>query len=620
MSRVCPISFIMISPLAIVIGLLCLCVVLFIINRPRMDVVGVLAMISLPLAGIVSVPEALAGFSDPNVILIAALFVVGEGLVRTGVANQIGDFLLRRSAGSETRLLVLLMLAVAGLGAVMSSTGVVAIFIPVVLLVAGRRKLEPGRLMMPLAYAGLISGMLTLVGTAPNLVVDSALRQAGHPGFGFFSFTPFGAVILVAGIGYMLFARRWLDRREEGEPTPVHRRQLSDFVRDYQLEKREYRLRIGAGSPFIGQTLEQAGKRSRSAANVVAIERWKGLRRELLEPRADFPMVEGDVLLMDIAAPVDEEHVRTMAEAKLEPLPLRGRYFTDSSREIGMAEVLLPPNSGLIGRTVVGAAFRTRFRLNVIGLRRGSEALEGAFTGEKLRAGDTLLVIGRWKHISNLQKLARDFLVLTLPAEIDEVVPSASRAPWALASLGVMVLLMVTGWVPNVIAALAACLLMGAARCLTLESAYRAIQWPSLILIVGMMPFSIALQKTGGVDLLVHGLLRVFGESEPRLLLAALFVLTSLIGLFVSNTATAVLMAPIALSTAHAMGLSPQPFAMTVALASSAAFLTPVSSPVNTLVMVPGKYRFGDFVRIGAPFAILTLILTVLLVPWLLPL
>lgn len=606
--------------LATVLGLLGLCVVLFVTGKPRMDVVALLPMVGLALVGIVTVPEALAGFSDPNVILIAALFVVGEGLVRTGVANQIGDFLLRHSAGSEARLLVLLMLAVAGLGSVMSSTGVVAIFIPVVLLVSARRKLAPGRLMMPLAYAGLMSGMMTLVGTAPNLVVDSALRHAGHAGFGFFSITPFGVVILAAGIGYLLVARRWFSPPDTGDAAERRRRQMSDFVRDYRLEGREYRLRIGWNSPLAGQTLEQAGGRRRVSANVVAIERQKGSHSEILEPRADLALQGGDVLLIDLAEPPEEEQMRLMAEWKLETLPLRGRYFTDRSREIGMAEVLVPPDSSLVGRTAMETTFRSRFRLNVIGLRRGSEALEGALAAEKLRAGDTLLVIGRWKHIRNLKKHTHDFVLLSLPAEIDEVAPAASKAPGALVALGVMVLLMITGWVPNVIAALLACLLMGALRCVTLETAYRAIQWPSLILIVGMIPFSTALQKTGGVDLAVQGLLRVFGDSEPRLLLAALFALTSLIGLFVSNTATAVLMAPIALSAAHALGVSPYPFAMTVALASSAAFMTPVSSPVNTLVMVPGKYRFGDFVRIGVPFTIVVMILTVLLVPWLLPL
>ncbi|MCW1885812.1 SLC13 family permease [Luteolibacter flavescens] len=606
--------------LALVLGLLGGCIAMFIANRPRMDVVALLAMIALPLAGIITVPEAMAGFSDPNVILIAALFIVGESLVRTGVANHIGDLLLKHSAGSETKLLILLMLAVAGLGSLMSSTGVVAIFIPVVLLVASRRKLAPGRLMMPLAYAGLISGMLTLVGTAPNLVVDSALRHAGHAGFGFFSFTPFGAVILAIGIGYLLIARRWLDRPDEGRGIENPRRQMMDFVQDYRLAEREYRMRIGKGSPLIDQTLESAGKSRRSEGNVVAIERKHGNRVDLMEPRAGLQLLEGDVLLIDIATPPDEARSKELDELKLEPLHLRGRYFTDRSREIGMAEVLIPPDSKLVGRTIVEATFRTRLRLNVIGLRRGREAVDGVVAEEKLRAGDTLLVIGRWKHIMNLQKHPHDFVVLTLPTEMDEVAPAASKAPWALACLAVMVLLMVTGWVPNVIAALLTCLLLGATRCINLDSAYRAVQWPSLILIVGMIPFSTALQKTGGVDLAVNGLLQIFGDAEPRLLLAALFALTSIIGMFVSNTATAVLMAPIALSAAQVLGVSPHPFAMTVALASSAAFMTPVSSPVNTLVMVPGKYRFGDFVKIGVPFTLLVMILTVLLVPWLLPL
>ena len=608
------------SQLLLVLGLLGGCIALFIANKPRMDVVALLAMVALPLCGVVTVPEALAGFSDPNVVLIAALFIVGDGLVRTGLAVQIGDFLLRRAAGSEGRLLALLMLAVAVLGAVMSSTGVVAIFIPVVLLVAERQKLAPGRLMMPLSFAGLIGGMLTLVGTPPNLVADSALQHAGFAGFGFFDFTPFGAVILAAGIGYMLIARRWLNRAADAEPPGRTRPRLMDFVRDYELTGREHRIRVREDSRVVGQTLQQLEARAHSGANVVAIERWIGRRRELIEPRPDVVLCARDVLLVDVATPDDPERLRTLAELKLEALPLRGAYFTDQSRDLGMAEVLLPPDSELIGQSVLKVGFRSKYRLNIIGLRRGRNALATGIAGEKLRPGDTLLVIGRWKHIRNLQKQKRDFLVLSLPAEIDQVAPVRSRAPYALATLAVMVTLMVTGWVPNALAALIACLLLGLTRCITLDSAYKSIQWPSLILIVGMMPFSTALQKTGGVDLAAQGLLDLFGQAEPRLLLAALFVFTALVSLFVSNTATAVLMAPIALTVAHALGASPYPFVMTVALAASAAFMTPVSSPVNTLVLVPGKYRFGDFVRIGVPFTIIVLLLVVLLVPWLLPL
>jgi di/tricarboxylate transporter len=415
-------------------------------------------------------------------------------------------------------------------------------------------------------------------------------------------------------------ARRRLKSRDDAAGPRRERRSLMDFVRDYHLAERELRVRVGAKSPFIGRTLEQLEKEKRPAANIVAIERVRNRRRELIEPRADLELQAGDVVLVDLPGHVDDERARRLAELDLEPQPLVGRYFTDQSRDLGMAEVMLPPASELIGASVIDAAFRRKYRLNVIGLRRSKGPLGDGMLEEKLHAGDTLLVIGRWKSIRELQRQKHDFLVLSLPAEMDQVAPARRHAPFALATLALMVALMVTGWMPNVLAALLACVLLGAARCLTLDSAYKAIQWPSLIVIVGMMPFSAALQKTGGVELAAQALVHFFGEAEPRALLAALFALTAGIGMFVSNTATAVLMAPIALSVAHSLGASPYPIVMTVALASSAAFMTPVSSPVNTLVLVPGKYRFGDFVKIGVPFTLIVLLITVLLVPWLLPL
>jgi di/tricarboxylate transporter len=357
----------------------------------------------------------------------------------------------------------------------------------------------------------------------------------------------------------------------------------------------------------------------RSRANIIAIERMERSRLEVIEPRGDTLLRAGDVLLVDYVGQIDETVMQRLAELKLELLPLTGSYFTDQSRELGMAEVMLPPHSDLIGRTVLEAGFRTKYRLHVIGLRR-KRAAESDVAIQPLRSGDVLLVTGRWKFIHELQRQTNSFLVLSLPVELDRVAPARRRAPLALLSLAIMLTLMISGWVPNVVAALIGCLLMGATRCITLEGAYKSIQWPTVILIVGMMPFSTALAKTGGVDLAARGLLTVFGKSEPRVLLAALFTLTALIGLFVSNTATAVLMAPIALTVASDLNASPYPFVMTVALAASAAFVTPVSSPVNTLVLVPGRYRFGDFVKVGVPLAIITLVIVVLLVPWLLPL
>ncbi|WP_142847215.1 SLC13 family permease [Telmatospirillum sp. J64-1] len=609
----------MISDLTIVLALLAVAIAMFAVNKPRMDAVALIMMTVLPLTGVISMNEALSGFSDPNIILIAALFVIGEGLVRTGVAQRLGDFLISRAGASETRLLILLMVIVAGIGSMMSSTGVVAIFIPVVLRIAHNMKIAPGRLMMPLSVAALISGMMTLVATAPNLVVNSELIRHGYDGFHFFSITPFGLPLLALGILYMLFARRWLTKGEAETVAGSKQPRLADWIREYGLAEREYRLRVAPDSPLVGKTLEELNLRSSSGVNIIALEHNSRFGHKFVSPTAQTEVYAGDVLYLDLVAPtIDIEEV--YARFRLRKLPLTGNYFSDRSQEIGMVEVMLPTTSKLIGKTVVSARFRSEYGLNVVGLRRGSTALKNSLLDEKLKAGDTLLLIGSWKAIRRLQASSKDMIVLTLPAELDEVVPAASRAPHALIALAVVVGLMVSGIVPNVQAALIGCLLLGLMRCVDLDSSYRSIHWQSLVLIVGMLPFSIALQKTGGVDMAASALLSFVGEASPRFVLASLFAITAVFGLFISNTATAVLMAPVALAVAHELQASPYPFAMTVALAASAAFMTPVSSPVNTLVIGPGNYTFGDFVKIGVPFTLVALVTTVILVPWLLPL
>jgi di/tricarboxylate transporter len=602
-----------------VLGLLLAAITLFVLNKPRMDVVALLVMVALPLTGILDIQHTLAGFSDPSVVLIAALFVIGDGLVRTGIAYRLGDWLVARAGSSETRLLVLLMLAAAGLGSVMSSTGVVAIFIPVALGVAARLKIAPARLMMPLAFAGLISGMLTLVATAPNLVVHSELRRAGLDGFDFFSLTPVGLTVLALGIVYMLLTRHWLTPRGNDEAAAVPRLTLADLATAYRLGERERRLQVRADSPLVRQALNELELRSQYGINVIAVERQRRFRTLLLMATGNTLLEPGDVLLVDLASPAIGL-LGAYQELGLEPLPLPASYYSLHAHQLGLAEVALPPESKLPGKTIQELGFRSRHKLNVVGLRRHGQALEGVLVDEKLTPSDTLLVAGEWKCIHQLQGQGRDFLVLSLPAEVDEVAPTARKAPYALLSLAVMIVLMVSGLVPNVLAALIGCLLMGAFRCIDLDSAYRAIHWPTLILIVGMLPFAQALQQTGGIDLAVKGLVALLGNAGPYAMLASLFIVTALIGLFISNTATAVLMAPVAIATAQQLGMSPYPFAMIVALAASAAFMTPISSPVNTLVLGPGQYRFGDFVKVGVPFTILVMIVSVLLVPMVFPL
>ena len=560
-----------------------------------------------------------SGFSDPNVILIAALFIIGDGLVRTGVATKMGAWLVSVAGNSETKMLVYLMLTVAGLGAFMSSTGVVAIFIPVVLSVSARMNTSPSRLMMPLSFAGLISGMMTLVATPPNLVVNSELLREGLHGFSFFSVTPIGLVVLILGIVYML-AVRFMLKTENGESARDGRKRSTfrDLIREYHLTGRARRLAIRPGSPMIGQRLDDLKLRERYCANVIGVERWRRFRRVIVNVNGVSEFRARDVLLIDMSAS-DVDLRQFCGEQMLEPMVLRGEYFADQALDVGMAEVSLIPDSEMIGKTVREIAFRTRFGLNIVGMKRDGEAMDGSVVDEPLQLGDILLVVGNWRQIALLAKRGRDFVVLNMPVEVDDASPAHSQAPHAIFCLVLMVALMLTDEIPNPIAAIIACLLMGKFRCINAESAYKAIHWPSIILIVGMMPFALALQKTGGVDLVVKGLMDVAGSEGPYLMLGCLFVMCAAIGLFISNTATAVLMAPIALAAAKSMGVSPYPFAMVVAMAASAAFMTPVSSPVNTLVLGPGKYSFSDFVKIGVPFTVLVMVVCVLLIPVLFP-
>lgn len=602
-----------------VLFLLAIAVVLFATGKVRMDAIALMVIVAFVLSGTLTLTEAFSGFSDPNVILIAALFIIGDGLVRTGVATKMGAWLVSVAGNSETKMLIYLMLTVAGLGAFMSSTGVVAIFIPVVLSVSARMNTSPSRLMMPLSFAGLISGMMTLVATPPNLVVNSELLREGLHGFSFFSVTPIGLVVLILGIVYML-AVRFMLKTDNGESARDGRKRSTfrDLIREYHLTGRARRLAIRPGSPMIGQRLDDLKLRERYCANVIGVERWRRFRRVIVNVNGVSEFRARDVLLIDMSAS-DVDLRQFCGEQMLEPMVLRGEYFADQALDVGMAEVALIPDSEMIGKTVREIAFRTRFGLNIVGMKRDGKAMDGSVVDEPLQLGDILLVVGNWRQIALLAKRGRDFVVLNMPVEVDDASPAHSQAPHAIFCLVLMVALMLTDEIPNPIAAIIACLLMGKFRCINAESAYKAIHWPSIILIVGMMPFALALQKTGGVDLVVKGLMDVAGGEGPYLMLGCLFVMCAAIGLFISNTATAVLMAPIALAAAKSMGVSPYPFAMVVAMAASAAFMTPVSSPVNTLVLGPGKYSFSDFVKIGVPFTVLVMVVCVLLIPVLFP-
>ncbi len=607
------------NDLLIVLSLLSVAILMFATNRPRVDAVALLAMVALPFTGIITVDEAIAGFANPNIVLIGAMFVIGESLVRTGVARRIGDWLVRQGGDQPWRQLGILMLTVGSLGSVMSSTGVVAMFIPVVMRIAQRTRVAPSQLMMPMAYAALISGMMTLVATSPNLVINHELVRTGTDGFNFFSFTPFGVPILLLSILYMYFVRGWLGKGTTDAGLAQSRPQMKNWVERYKLADREYRVRVRPDSPLLGKKIGDMDLRDRLGVRIILIERGVGRARRLVARTPEGSLEADDVVLLDWDMPPAD--VKALCdEYRVDLLPSSGQYFIDRSQDVGLVEVILPEGSSFVQKTVAEAEQTVLSELTLVGLRRGRDAREPHhLRGEILKVGDTLLLAGPWKTIRRLQAGSKDLVVLNLPREFAEVLPAANKAPFAALTLAVVVALMATGVVANVHAALIGCLMMVLFRCINLDEAYRSIQLKSLIMIVGMLPFALALERTGGVEMAAHGLVVLTANTGVYAMLALLFAITVILGLFIVNTANAVLLIPIALAIAKELQASPYPFAMIVALACSAAFMTPIS-PINTLVTTAGNYGFADFIRIGLPLTLIVMAVSVLMVPWIFPL
>ena len=608
----------MTGDILLVLGLLLATILLFASDRLRMDFVAILVLLALMMSGLLAPKEALAGFGDPLVVLIAGLFVIGEGLFRTGVAFAIGNWLLGVAGNSETRLLVLLMLVVAGLSAFMSNTGAVAVFIPVALNLSTKANVPANRLLMPMAFSGSLGGMLTLIGTPPNLVVSNLLSREGMTPFNFFSFTPVGLLILVATIVFIVLIGRLLLPKDGGpKGNAQDRLSLEDLISAYGVKDQLFRLCIESDSPLVGQTLGQVQLRTRFDVIVIGLERQSRGKPVVMPALIQTEYRAGDIIYLAGTEQRVAELLHTLAGMRR--LTFEAQQKQIVAQELGLAEVLLTPRSRLVGQTIKNAHFRERYGLSVLGILRMGQPMRGDFLATRLDFGDSLLVGGGWRHIDLLQAEQTDFSVLTIPREMDEVAPYRERTPWALAIVAGMLGLMTFDILPSVTAVLLAGLAMVLARCVTMEEAYKSINWQSIILIAGMLPMATALNKTGALELIVTGLVESLGTLGPLALMAGLFVLTSVFSQFISNTATAVLVAPIALGAATSMELSPYPFLMAVALAASTAFSTPMASPVNTLVLGPGGYRFNDFVKMGVPLQLLAMALTLLVVPLIFP-
>ena len=611
------------NDMILVFSILAATIVLFVLDKLRLDVVALLALLALMLTGLVTTQEALAGFSASIVIIIAALFVVGAGIFQTGVADAMGRSLSRLGKGSEVRLLVFLMLLVALLSAFMSSTGAVAVLLPVVISLARDAKTSPAKLLIPLAFGSLIGGMLTLIGTPPNLVVADELAKLGYEPFGFFSFTPIGLLVLLVGVVYLATVGRRLlrapARRSKAAIDRAAGLTMEEMAAIYGLPDNMFRLRVRRGSPLVDQTLAEAQVGRLFDVEVLAVQPWPddaSAPLEMAPVTADMRFAAHDILSVK---GTPENVARLCRELDLGIRPTEEVHRGFLPHELGMAEVVIRARSQLVGKTLQQARFRNKYNVNVLAIMRRGKPIHTELGTTPLQFGDTLLVEGTWEDIEALARDRTDLIVVDVPQEITQQLYTPRNALTAVAIVGVMLVLMTFNIVPTVTAVLMAAVAMVLAGCLRVEDAYRSINWESIVLIAAMLPMATALEKSGGVQFVADWLVDLLGGYGPLALMAGLYLITTFFSQFISNTATTVLVAPIAATTALAMGVQPHPFLMTVAIAASTAFATPISSPVNTLVMTPGGYRFGDYAKVGVPLQILVLIVSLIAIPILFP-
>jgi len=773
------------TQIAITLTILGVALVLFISERLRVDLIALLVLSALALTGLITPTEALSGFSNPAVITVWAVFIIGGGLSRTGVGNIIGGQLMRLAGSGEMRLIVLIMFTTALLSAFMNNIGVAALLLPVVMDIARQTDRPPSKLLMPLAFGSLLGGLMTQIGTPPNILISNALAEKGLYSFGMFDYSPVGSIVTLTGILFMaLIGRHILPKRDPAKS--LRGATAAELGSMYDLQENLFVLRLPVGSPLDGQTLAECRLGAVLGLNVTAIIRNEqpnlapqpedilregdqllvtgmadqlvGLRNhahlqlesqelhldQVVTPEVIFaeitltdefdslgqtlqqlafrqkydlfvmaiwrrdevlstelenmPVHEGDILLvqgtqdrisamqtvkgleiskaekdrvtwlnnhlMSIRIPGESTLVgKSLAESRLAeafglavlcilregdnllmPTPnetfqaddiIFARGETENlltlydlqelqisqeetlepsqleSPQVGLVEAVLSPHTTLVGKTLHQLHFRDKYGLNVLSIWRGGVPYRLGLRDMKLRLGDALLLHG---PRSKLSMLAADDDFLVLAEEIQKE-PMRNKIPLALLILAGVLVPTILGWLPIYISAIVGAALMVLTGCLSMDEAYRFIEWKAVFLIAGMLPLGIAMEQTGSALFLAEGVITLIGSLGPMAILAAMFILASLASQIMPNAAVAVLLAPIALNTATDLGISPYPLMMAVAVSASAAFLSPVAHPSNVLVLGPGGYRLRDYLKVGIPLTILVMIVTLLVLP-----
>ena len=613
--------------------ILVITVALFIWGRVRADIVALTALAALLVLGILTPAEALAGFSSPIVIMMIGLFVVGGAIMQTGLAKLTGNKLMALSRGNETITFLLVMLVTSFIGAFVSNTGTVALMMPIIMSLAAGSGMQSSRFLMPLAFAGSLGGMLTLIGTPPNLVIDEVLTEAGFKPLAFFSFFPVGIIVIAIGIIVLMpLSKIFLSKKQSGKKKKQGK-SLDDLVDEYQLLDNLHRYIVPSRRPsaaidengeqmdIVGKTLKDLSIQKKYGVSIIEIRNEKKSRLGLVKDVSqNMAKSSSTIQVHDTLYIIGEEEkmkrfasdygLRKMKDVKID--------FYD----LGLTEIVVMPTSNFAGLRIGDANLRKRFGINVLGVKRGDEYITDNLIATKLHVGDMLLVQGEWTNLAHLATDTSNWVVIDQPEKTADKVLLDYKAPVAAAIMLLMIAMMVFDFIPvaPVTAVIIAGLLTVFAGCFrNVEAAYKTINWESIVLIAAMMPMSTALEKTGASALVSQGLVESLGSMGPTALLAGIYFTTSLMTMFISNTATAVLMAPIALVAAQQVGVSPYSFLFAVTLGASMCFASPFSTPPNALVMKAGGYTFMDYVKVGLPLQIIIGVVMTFVLPLLFP-
>lgn len=607
--------------LYITLAILIVASIFFMQGKVRSDLVALCALLLLMLFGILTPTEALAGFSNSVVIMMVGLFVVGAGIFRTGLAKMISSRILQLAGNSENKLFVLVMLSTATIGAFVSNTGTVAVMMPIVVSLAANANVNPSRYLMPLAFASSL-GLFTLISTPPNLVIQDVLVRSGGEPLSFFSFAPVGVICLGIGLIYLFFASKLLvGKRNTAASNKKQGKSLMELAKEYNLRQQTVLVHVSKDSPLIDKSLSELRIATVYKVSLSKVVRGGGNARfrkkgEELLAGPGTVLRSGD----EIHCHGSHEDIgRFVEENGLYVKSGHGTAFADF-QDSGIAEVYILPNSNLVNRTIRDSKFREEFNVNVLGIKRQKEYQMYDFQDTKLHSGDAMLIQGRWKDIASLSDRPDDLVLVGQPLQEAAKVTLDQKAPVAALIMLAMIGCMAFNLLPSVTVVLMAAVLMVVTGCLrNVEEAYKSINWESVVLIGAMLPMATAFEKTGAATLISNGLVGQLGDLGPYALLAGIYFSASVLTLFISNTATAVLFAPIALHSAISMGISPLPFLFAVAVAASLCFASPFSTPPNALVMNVGRYSFLDYVRVGAPLQVMMGIILVFLLPLLFP-